>query len=30
MALVYVLLTLVYSLTGGVLFLLRRTPAPAV
>lgn len=29
MALVYVLITLVYSLLGGVLFLLRRSPARA-
>lgn len=29
MALVYVLVTLVYSLSGGVLFLLRRPAAPA-
>ena len=29
LALVYVLITIVYSLLGGVLFLLRRAPARA-
>ena len=30
MALIYVLITTVYSLLGGVLFLLRRSPAPVL